>query len=69
MTDKEWKNLLLFTFAATFITALLDVLVIKKHDFVNYVLLNLLECSMFASGYVAGNYFTLKKLKGGKHGR
>ena len=69
MTDKEWKNLLLFAFVATFITALADVVVVKRYNFVNYVLLNMLEWSMFGSGFIAGNYFTLKKIRRINNGR
>lgn len=51
---KAQRNIMLFIIIATFITTILDVLIVKTHTFVNYIVLNFFEWFMFGVGWYAG---------------
>ena len=65
-TIEQQRNILLIGGIAVFITAILDVTIIKTHTISEYVALNFIEIGMFCLGWIAG--WGYKQLNGEKVG-
>ena len=48
---KIQRDILLFIIVSVFITTTFDILIIKRYSFIEYIILNILEMSMFGFGY------------------